>query len=46
MKITEFFVKRPTLFWSLMVGILLVFVGLILGFWFYNAKDNGGVIEE
>lgn len=23
MKITEFFVKRPTLFWSLMVGILL-----------------------
>lgn len=29
-----------------MVGILLVFVGLILGFWFYNAKDNGGVIEE
>ena len=29
-----------------MVGILLVFVGLILGFWFYNAKDNGGEIEE
>ena len=28
-----------------MVGILLVFVGLILGFWFYNAKDNGGEIE-
>lgn len=23
MKITEFFIKRPTLFWSLMVGILL-----------------------
>lgn len=23
-----------------MVGILLVFVGLILGFWFYNAKDT------
>ena len=23
MKITEFFVKRPTLFWSLMIGILL-----------------------
>ena len=28
-----------------MVGILLVFVGLILGFWFYNAKDNEGEIE-
>ena len=23
MKITEFFIKRPTLFWSLMIGILL-----------------------
>ena len=23
MKITEFFIKRPTLFWSLMAGILL-----------------------
>ena len=23
MKLTEFFVKRPTLFWSLMIGILI-----------------------
>ena len=30
MKLTEFFVKRPTLFWSLMIGILIAGILSIL----------------